>query len=296
MDKNKNLRRKNMINILSQSEEFIIIGLTGRNGAGCSEASKIFDCTYKELELPVINPGTKGFSDNSERERRILQRFASTHWLKFDVIKSKSIISTFLLKDFDSFIKFLYNDQNTATKNDIVKEWKEKCDNEILSFFEVDENDNMSLALNNALDNIQITESDKAIFKNLSKICSKKETSMERVLQECANACNTLGKYYENVNKTDFSDLPAKYITNIEFLLTKLSKFSKEIIIRNNDSDSLFKVLNDLNTSLEKCPLDNKTCLLLNARRIRASYGTYYVTLSGLIKTFVICCAYRKGT
>lgn len=116
------LSRKNMVNILSQSEEFIVIGLTGRTGAGCTEASKIFGYTFKELELPRIEPGSEGIINNAERERRICQRYAGAHWLKFDIINSRTIISTFLLKHINKFVEKINssvtntNDEKISTK------------------------------------------------------------------------------------------------------------------------------------------------------------------------------------
>lgn len=98
-------RRRNMVNIMSQNKEFIIIGLTGRVGSGCSEAAEIFGSTYQQLELPWIQPGIHGLRNNKERDLRILQRYASAHWLKFDIIRTRTIISSFLLEDFESFIE-----------------------------------------------------------------------------------------------------------------------------------------------------------------------------------------------
>lgn len=51
MDKGTLEQRKNMVNIMSENEEFIIIGLTGRVGSGCSEAAQIFGSSFNELEL-----------------------------------------------------------------------------------------------------------------------------------------------------------------------------------------------------------------------------------------------------
>ena len=45
-------QRKYIAELLKQHEEFILIGLTGRVGSGCSEASEIFGSTYEDLERP----------------------------------------------------------------------------------------------------------------------------------------------------------------------------------------------------------------------------------------------------
>ena len=64
-------RRKNIVSIMSQNEEFIIIGLTGRVGSGCSEAAEIFGSSFQQLELPWIQPGTQGLRNDKERDLRI---------------------------------------------------------------------------------------------------------------------------------------------------------------------------------------------------------------------------------
>lgn len=118
-------RRRNMVNIMSQNEEFIIIGLTGRVGSGCSEAAEIFGSTYQQLELPWIQPGIQGLRSNEERDFRILQRYASAHWIKFDIIRTRTIISSFLLEDFESFIHVI-SKQELKANDDSQKAQKEK--------------------------------------------------------------------------------------------------------------------------------------------------------------------------
>ncbi len=261
MEPTVQLRRKNMINILSQAEEFIIIGLTGRNGAGCTEASKIFNCTYKELELPVINPGTKGFSDNKERERRIFQRYSSTHWLKFDVIKSKSIISTFLLKNFDLFIeevnKNIEKKEKKITKENLYKEWISNSNYKLSSIFTLC-GENFSPNLTKIFEDIDISDVDKEVYKKIGENLSGKKNDTKILLEYCVEACNKLGKYYKNINKEDFSKKPAQYISNVDFLLTNLAKLAKEIFLSENDSNTIWGKLVEMNDSLEQIPLENK--------------------------------------
>lgn len=88
---------------LMQNEEFIVIGLTGRVGSGCSEAASIFGSTFEQLNLPSIYPGYMGLANDEERDRRILFRFANQHWVKFDVIKVRTVITSFLLPHFTEF-------------------------------------------------------------------------------------------------------------------------------------------------------------------------------------------------
>lgn len=79
MSENRNSARHNMLNLMMQHEEFIVIGLTGRIGSGCSRVAKVLSSSYKDLNLPLITPGYQGLADDMARDRRILQRYASAH-------------------------------------------------------------------------------------------------------------------------------------------------------------------------------------------------------------------------
>ena len=104
----KNNQRHNMVDLLTQREEFIAIGLTGRIGSGCSTVAKILSSDTKTLQMPSMYPGENGFRDDDERDMRTIVRYYHAHWLAFDVIKSRTIITTFLLEHF--------KESNTFTK------------------------------------------------------------------------------------------------------------------------------------------------------------------------------------
>ncbi len=95
----------NIEKILLEREEFLVIGLTGRVGSGCSEAADIFQSGIQELQLPAICPGDRGLVDDEERDRRVLIQYFNAHWLAFDLIQTRTVITSFLLKDFQGFAK-----------------------------------------------------------------------------------------------------------------------------------------------------------------------------------------------
>lgn len=98
-------RRKQISTMLMQHEEFILIGLTGRVGSGCSEAAKVFSMPFDQMGLPPIYPGDRGLASDEERDRRIVYRYATHHWLKFDIIKVRTVITSFFLEDIDGFFQ-----------------------------------------------------------------------------------------------------------------------------------------------------------------------------------------------
>ena len=108
----KKKQRLHITEMLKQHEEFIVVGLTGRVGSGCSAAAEVLGQSFQEIGLPPIYPGDQGLPNDNARDRRILYRYASHHWLKFDIIKVRTIITSYLLEDMSSFCsevaKYLY--------------------------------------------------------------------------------------------------------------------------------------------------------------------------------------------
>lgn len=109
-------QEKTVRNILSQREDFLIIGLTGRMGSGCSKVAEVLATPYEEMNFPHPIP-QKGQESLSEEGRilRILADYAESHWLKFDVIRVGAVIATFILND-DS--RFLFDLSNGGAEED----------------------------------------------------------------------------------------------------------------------------------------------------------------------------------
>lgn len=114
-------KSKLMTEALRQHEEFLVIGLTGRLGSGCSEAAGILGSTFEQIALPPIYPGNLGLKDDKERDLRILYRYASHHWQKFDIIRVRTVIASFLLRQFDKFTEDV-KARNLVATNDEFKE------------------------------------------------------------------------------------------------------------------------------------------------------------------------------
>ncbi|MBQ6274971.1 MAG: hypothetical protein IJK63_12205 [Oscillospiraceae bacterium] len=137
-DDSRDNQRLYISELLKQHEEFIVIGLTGRVGSGCTEAANILSSSFTEIGLPPIYPGDMGLANDNERDRRILYRYAAHHWLKFDVIKVRTIITSFLMLDMIPFCEevadVLYASDENKTKRikqgilvDTYKRLKKDC-------------------------------------------------------------------------------------------------------------------------------------------------------------------------
>lgn len=102
--------------------QFIVIGLTGRTGSGCTTAAKVLSRNIEELNLrSPANP----IENNDERKHAIIYDWVANHWKKFNRISiSDIIISKIVSTQPENLEKFLIGcemDSNT------VERIKESC-------------------------------------------------------------------------------------------------------------------------------------------------------------------------
>ena len=128
VDQINSIQRNNMAQVLYEREKFLLIGLTGRIGSGCSKAADIMNSDRKQINLPEITPGHRGMR-NEERDLRTIYQYYESHWIAFDKIMVRSVISTFLLNDFDGFI----NDYLRTGTARIISEEKNRLKLDIIS-------------------------------------------------------------------------------------------------------------------------------------------------------------------
>ncbi len=95
--------------IYNEREKFIIIGLTGRTGSGCTTVSKILE-KEKFTDLNLHEPEVTGFTNNDERKYQIIYEYAQKHWSSFYRISMTDIIFSFVLEcDYEIFFDELKN-------------------------------------------------------------------------------------------------------------------------------------------------------------------------------------------
>ncbi len=269
MNKSKSERRKNMINIMSQNEEFIIVGLTGRIGSGCTETAKILSSDFQNLELPWIQPGSNGLSNNEEREKRILQRYASSHWLKFDIIRTRAIISCYLLDQLDEFLNKLSKSTKSElyeimlkkiTNQHTVKEIICENKNKISSFVEKINNTVNSLNTSFSEDKTTKTEPlEKQCFDKIDEYLNNDLKQASDFLNYCCKATNQLGRLYNLSEKTDTGKTlceRGRFIPLIENLLASISKIAAVYILTQETHEKVFDIIKEIKDSIDASTLE----------------------------------------
>lgn len=129
--------------LLSERNNFIIIGLTGRTGSGCSTASKLL--TDSELKFPeesdVYIDNQPFFSGLDKQRYKIVKDYTENNSSPFTLIKVSELITIKLLEmDTTKFIDLLNNivDSHYAPKIETsgIKELFESLKNNFLSDFQ----------------------------------------------------------------------------------------------------------------------------------------------------------------
>lgn len=92
-------------------QKFMIIGLTGRTGSGCSTVADLLKGNFQTLAPPVPVKNHEG-TTNDERKYRIEYNFLKSIWedkkIEFQTIKASDIIFYYALMDgYDSFVKII---------------------------------------------------------------------------------------------------------------------------------------------------------------------------------------------
>lgn len=114
--------------VYTRRNNFILIGLTGRTGSGCSLTANLLTKDIDNLKLP--KPYENGLSENELRKYRIVYNFTQENWKRFEVIKVTNLITSFLFevgsnKSFftfiDEFIKRIYPKMNKCPNKDTIK-------------------------------------------------------------------------------------------------------------------------------------------------------------------------------
>lgn len=97
-------QQKTVKKVFNQRSDFIIIGLTGATGNGVSRVTEILANDFEGINLREEPSRDK---DAIERlEYKNIYQFAKYNWNRFDVIKVRDIIFTYILENMNTYQYF----------------------------------------------------------------------------------------------------------------------------------------------------------------------------------------------
>lgn len=255
----KNSRRNNMQKLLSEREEFLVIGMTGRVGSGCSEAADILTSDIDAL--------IKTSPDKYDCDKRILWEYAKSHWISFDVIKVRTIIATFLLYDMREFAVEILNlgikngigtlRDDKEVLNELVKAVKRELWNKIRDLYEEEP---FELVKDMLVRNRGNSEDWRKFEEKITYIKSKlydNNINYESLYRECIDFASKnkifSEMYKENLYNIKYED-HNNYLKNVNKCVDTFSVLTAYIWIAANCEDvyGIWTKLDEINTKLDE--------------------------------------------
>ncbi|MGF1689666.1 deoxycytidylate deaminase [Photobacterium kagoshimensis] len=86
--------------IHSKNEDFIILGLTGRTGSGCTTAAEVLAKPIEKIQHSLYSGDNP--KDNSQRKEKIIRKYFNQNWQPFLHLRVSSILTMMLLEIEDS--------------------------------------------------------------------------------------------------------------------------------------------------------------------------------------------------
>lgn len=115
------LKRQTIIKTFNERAEFIIIGLTGSNGGIIRNMTECFSKTYSYDELDTLKKYLSNIDSNNvckKNEYDHICEYAKYNWKKFDIIKARDVIITYILENAESFGYFIEDLKKTNPRED----------------------------------------------------------------------------------------------------------------------------------------------------------------------------------
>jgi len=109
--------------VYREKQSFIVIGLTGRTGSGCTTTCNLLTNEFFSDFNPP-KPKCNDFRNDEERKYAITYEYLKHNWKQFQCVQMTDVLTSFILqKTFDEFLNFIATEfkQNIDGKLDALK-------------------------------------------------------------------------------------------------------------------------------------------------------------------------------
>lgn len=202
-----------------ENSKFVLIGLTGRTGSGCTTAAKILES--EQADIPDENQINDFYTGLDIKRYLVTKRYISKHWNKFYSIKVSDLISAYLLlQETEEVEKFILTSANESKKS-VSKEM-----------------------LNNFLNTISFS---KTLVKS-NKLITRNSDPGKQVFISYKDMLVSLLNHKQDINEIQVSN--SDFIKFLEAIRRFTEKFKKGL---NNLSQGLYiSVYQDAGNSIRK--------------------------------------------
>lgn len=90
--------------VFMDTSDFIVIGLTGRTGSGCSTSAELLSSS----RLPIPEAANSHYIGNEKRKYQIVKNYIDNKWVPFQWLQIRSVLTRYILElDFSDFCKLV---------------------------------------------------------------------------------------------------------------------------------------------------------------------------------------------
>jgi deoxycytidylate deaminase len=226
-------------NLLSERSNFVLIGLTGRTGSGCTTAATILE--KDDPEYPLLHEikldNSDYFDGLDKRRYEIIRGFSIKNHKKFFSIKVSDLISAYLLNiNQDDLIEFIRNESMNEVKDSLEKRLNSNSVliTKIKSFREI------TKKLLNKEEKIRLSEDELGNFylyisliRKFTSQFKKQLNEIEeylyiKVYQAAGNSIRKLGKVSKNFKAEEFDPSSIYHLPETINRVVKLIRLLQE--------------------------------------------------------------------
>lgn len=224
--------------------DFILIGLTGRTGSGCTSVADLLQTAdFRELKSEYRNLNDEVWTNDS-RKNRIVYQYMSKHWHPFTCIKASDVIFFYALqKEFKTFVSEISQTSGTSQKsktsdksNDISKSLEnlkgdyESLHEVVIKCNKYIESDNPDLSDESLQTYIDLLQKEIPQFRENLKNCLRDTVRkvMSDVLQRWGNNIRKYDDIIESDDRVESEHAPACLARKINQFIKILRKRCKK--------------------------------------------------------------------
>ena len=112
--------------IYKNRKDFILIGLTGRIGSGCTTTAKFLSSDIEEHKLKDLCIDDN--SNDTHRKKFIIHKYYKENWKKFQIVRASDVIVLFMLKynfdELNEILEKLRNIDKSKFSNCFASDWR----------------------------------------------------------------------------------------------------------------------------------------------------------------------------
>lgn len=152
--------------VYKENKKFVVIGLTGRTGSGCSTAAELL--CGNSIELP--EDAYSGITKNELRKHRIIKKFIENRWQPFKCLQVRTVITRYITAlSFSELCRFISDVMSRETHEisetmRTIKDEYDQLHKEISDYLKIPETTleeiekNKNLHLNSTSKNYQFSQ------------------------------------------------------------------------------------------------------------------------------------------